>query len=54
VHEANKQIVLNARQQANGNYTEAANLLNIHVDNLHRLIREFDLKGRVPREKGCA
>ena len=52
VREAKKQIVLNALQQANGDYSEAANALNIHVNNLHRFIRELNLKTRVQSGKG--
>jgi DNA-binding NtrC family response regulator len=46
VKAAKKQIVINALQQGNGSYTEAAKLLHIHPNNLHRLIRELDLKSR--------
>ena len=44
VNEAKKQIILRAIEQASGNYTEAANLLGIHPNNLHRLIRNMNLK----------
>ena len=44
VKEAKRQIVLNALAQAKGNYTEAAKLLGIHPNNLHRVIRTLDLK----------
>jgi DNA-binding PucR family transcriptional regulator len=30
--------------QSKGNYTEAAKLLGIHPNNLHRVIRTLDLK----------
>ena len=33
--------------QAGGNYTEAANALGIHPNNLHRLIRTLDLKAAI-------
>ena len=45
VNEAKKQIILRAVEQANGNYTEAAKQLGVHPNNLHRLIRNMNLKG---------
>ena len=51
VKEAKKQIVLSAIHQANGSYIEAAKLLHIHPNNLHRLIRELNLKSRVPNTR---
>ncbi len=42
--EAKKQIVLNAIEQAGGNYTRAAKSLGIHPNNLHRLINSLGLK----------
>ena len=44
VRELKKQLILNALQQSKGNYTEAARLLGVHVNYLHRLIRNLDLK----------
>ena len=44
IKQAKRELVLNALQQANGNYTEAANALGVHPNNLHRLIRTLDLK----------
>jgi len=50
-HEAVKQaksgIVLKAIEEAQGNYTEAARRLGLHPTNLHRLIRNLDLKTRL-------
>jgi|SRR5450432_3093216 DNA-binding NtrC family response regulator len=42
--EAKKHLILNAMQEARGNYTEAAHLLGVHANYLHRLIRNLDLK----------
>src|SRR5262245_54036695 len=42
--EAKRQIVLNALDQAAGNYTHAAKILGIHPNNLHRLARNLGLK----------
>jgi transcriptional regulator with GAF, ATPase, and Fis domain len=39
-----KQLILDAMQQAQGNYTEAARLLGVHPNYLHRLIRNLELK----------
>jgi Nif-specific regulatory protein len=39
-----KQIILDAMRQAKGNYTEAAKLLGVHPNYLHRLIRNLELK----------
>ena len=47
VRDAKRQIVMNAIRQSNGNYTEAAKVLQIHPNNLHRLIRDLDLKTEV-------
>jgi DNA-binding NtrC family response regulator len=52
--EAKQQIVLNALKQANYNYTDAAAILDIHVNNLYRLVRELDLKSRAGGSVGPA
>jgi len=44
VRAAKRNIIRSAVEQVSANYGEAARLLGIHVNNLHRLIREFDLK----------
>ena len=44
VKEAKRQLVLNAIEQAGGNYSQAAKILGVHPNNLHRLIRGLDLK----------
>jgi len=44
VREAKRNIVLAAMQRASGIPAEAARLLGLHVNNLHRLIRELELK----------
>jgi Nif-specific regulatory protein len=45
VLEAKKQIISNAIEQAGGHYTEAAKLLGVHPNYLHRLLRNLNLKG---------
>ena len=47
VAETKKQIILEAIRQAGGNYTEAAKSLGIHPNNLHRLMRNMNLKGAI-------
>jgi transcriptional regulator with GAF, ATPase, and Fis domain len=42
--ETKKQLILQALQQANGNYIEAAKILEMHPNSLLRLIRNLDLK----------
>jgi len=37
-------LIINAVEQAEGNYTEAAKLLKVHPNYLHRLIRNMNLK----------
>jgi transcriptional regulator with GAF, ATPase, and Fis domain len=44
VRDSKKQIILKALESSNGNYTEAARLLGVHPNNLHRLIRTLDIK----------
>jgi len=44
IKEAKKQLVLQALQQANGSYIEAAKALGMHPNSLLRLIRNLDLK----------
>lgn len=49
VAQTKKQIILSAMQQAKGNYTEAAKLLGVHPNYLHRLIRNLNLKEQLKR-----
>ena len=44
VANAKKQVILRAVEQAGGSYTEAAKLLGVHPNYLHRLIRNMNLK----------
>ncbi len=44
VKESKKRLIQNALEEAHGNYTEAARLLGVHPNYLHRLIRNLDLK----------
>ena len=44
VKDVKKQLILKALDEAKGNYTEAARILGVHPNYLHRLIRNLDLK----------
>ncbi len=44
LREAKKQLILNAFEQAQGSYTDAAKLLGLHPNYLHRLIRNLNMK----------
>jgi Nif-specific regulatory protein len=44
VVDTKKQMILQAVEQAHGNYTDAAKLLGVHPNYLHRLIRNMNLK----------
>ena len=47
IKEKKKELILKAVEQAEGNYTEAAKLLQVHPNYLHRLIRNMDLKDQL-------
>jgi Nif-specific regulatory protein len=49
VREARKQIVLHAFEQAGGNHNEAAKLLGLHPNNLHRVTNELGLKPQLKK-----
>jgi len=49
VAQTKKQIILEAMEQADGNYTEAARRLEVHPNYLHRLIRNLNLKDQLKR-----
>jgi transcriptional regulator with GAF, ATPase, and Fis domain len=44
IADAKRLVILRAVEQAGGNYTEAAKLLGVHPNYLHRLIRNMNLK----------
>jgi two-component system, NtrC family, response regulator HydG len=47
VTQTKKQIILSAMDQAKGSYTEAAKLLGVHPNYLHRLIRNLNLREQI-------
>ncbi|MCG3161477.1 MAG: Anaerobic nitric oxide reductase transcription regulator NorR [Acidobacteria bacterium] len=44
VNEAKKRLIVDAFDRAQGSYTEAAKLLGMHPNHLHRLIRNLNMK----------
>ncbi len=44
VKELKKQLIVDAVEQAQGNYAEAARILGVHPNYLHRLIKHFGIK----------
>lgn len=49
ITETKKQLILNAMGQTGGNFTEAAKLLGVHPNNLHRLIRNMNIRTEIPK-----
>ncbi|HEX8735126.1 MAG TPA: sigma 54-interacting transcriptional regulator [Pyrinomonadaceae bacterium] len=47
--EAKRRIIVSALIEASGNYTEAANSLGIHPNNLHRLVKSLGIKEEVKK-----
>jgi Nif-specific regulatory protein len=54
VNQLKKQLIVDAVTQKKGNYTEAAKLLGLHPNYLHRLIRNLDLKPELKRDSDDA
>jgi transposase-like protein len=46
VKELKKQLIIDAVEQTRGNYVDAAGILGVHPNYLHRLIRNLGLKAR--------
>ena len=46
ITEAKKRLIIETLQKTRGNHAEAARLLDLHPNSLHRLIRNLNLKGR--------
>ncbi len=49
VKQTKKQIILDAMAKVNGNFTEAARLLGVHPNYLHRLVRNLNIKDQVKK-----
>jgi len=43
-------LILNALEQAGGSITEAAKLLGVHGNYLHRLMRNLDLRAAAKKQ----
>ncbi len=50
INQLKRQMILDAVAQTKGNYTEAAKMLGLHPNYLHRLIRNLDLKAELKGE----
>ena len=50
VRNPKKQLIIGALDQSAGNITEAAKLLGVHANYLHRLMRNFDLRPPLKRQ----
>jgi len=46
ITEAKKRLIMDTLRKTRGNYAEAAGMLDLHPNSLHRLIRNLHLKGR--------
>lgn len=47
VTELKKHLILTALEEADGSYTGAARILGVHVNYLHRLVRNMNLRGSI-------
>jgi Nif-specific regulatory protein len=47
VKDLKKQLILKSLEEAKGNYTDAARLLGLHVNYLHRLIKNLELREQI-------
>src|ERR1700756_2361774 len=52
VRNLKKQLILNALDQGAGNVTEAAKILGVHANYLHRLMRNFALRPAMRKQTG--
>src|SRR5580704_14136892 len=50
VRETKRQLIINAVEQARGSYTDAAHLLGLHPNYLHRLVRNLNLRPALQRQ----
>jgi Nif-specific regulatory protein len=49
VNSVKRRMIIRAVQQANGNFTEAARILDLHPNYLHRLIRNMNLRDELKK-----
>ena len=50
INELKKRLIIDAVKQTKGSYTEAAKLLGVHPNYLHRLIKNLNMKADLKRE----
>ena len=50
INQLKRQLIVDAVAQTKGNYTEAAKVLGLHPNYLHRLIRNLDIKAELKGE----
>lgn len=53
INELKKRLIMEAVTQARGSYIEAARILGVHPNYLHRLIRNLDIKGMLRAVEGA-
>jgi transcriptional regulator with GAF, ATPase, and Fis domain len=53
VREYKRQMIVSALEQATGNITEAAKLLGVHANYLHRLMRNLELRPKMRKQTGA-
>lgn len=52
INELKRDLILGAMTEAKGNYTDAAKLLGVHANYLHRLIRNLNLRSELRQSAG--
>lgn len=53
IRDLKKRMILNALEQASGNMTEAAKVLGVHANYLHRLMRNLELRPKFRKQAGA-
>jgi transcriptional regulator with GAF, ATPase, and Fis domain len=53
IHNLKKQLILSALDQSCGSVTDAATLLGVHANYLHRLMRNFQLRPTLKKQTGA-
>ena len=51
INQLKKRMILDAVKQGKGNYTEAAKMLGVHPNYLHRLIRNLNIKSNLKKDE---
>jgi transcriptional regulator with GAF, ATPase, and Fis domain len=53
IREFKKRMILNALEQSGGSMTEAAKVLGVHANYLHRLMTNLELRGKMKKQTGA-